>query len=75
MSLMFEVSFMTTCKSPQGIMIDSQGYVYDQDGKASTVVGLQMLSPLSETEHIDMGLADLEQDLDIEKTRGRLRFS
>lgn len=56
-------------------MIDSQGYVYDQDGKASTVVGLQMLSPLSETEHIDMGLADLEQDLDIEKTRGRLRFA
>lgn len=41
-------------------MIDSQGYDYEQDGKANTVVGLQLLSPLSETKHIDMGSADLE---------------
>lgn len=27
---------MTSCKSPQGTMIDSQGYVYDQDGKGNT---------------------------------------
>ncbi len=48
-------------------MIDSQGYVYDQDVKGTTMLGLQMLSPLSETKHIYMGLADLEQDLDIDQ--------
>lgn len=31
------------------------------------MLGLQMLSPLSETKHIYMGLADLEQDLDIDQ--------
>ncbi len=48
-------------------MIDSQGYVYDWDCKGNTVEGLQMLSPLSETKHIYMGLADLELDLDIDQ--------
>lgn len=41
-------------------MIDSQGYVYDRDGKGNIVVGLKMLSPLGKTKHVDTGLADLE---------------
>ncbi len=54
---------MTPCKFPQGIMIDSEGYVYEQDGKGNPAGFTDALS----AEYIDKGSADLEQDLDIDQ--------
>ncbi len=44
-------------------MIDSEGYVYEQDGKGNPAGFTDALS----AEYIDKGSADLEQDLDIDQ--------
>lgn len=70
--LKFGVFFMTPCKSPQGVMIDSQGYVYDQDVKGNLVIVLQALSHLSEPNTSIWAEQTLSKTL--KKTTGSLRF-